>query len=290
MDAVTIIVVQNTAAAVFAIVSRKLAPRMPHAYFQVNAVVFVLMYMAGLAWAAFAGGVQMADLWRWLPWLLGGGLAFALSNAISFKVFQHVDAAIASLLSTFNILAAIAISTAVIHEGLTLRMGSGAALIIGASWIVLSAHVGRQKRHSWTIGLGLSILAALFFGLAIVNEKFLLNNMGLSSYLVWGWGVQVLAAVMLSLLISRRGFREIVRVKPYKLLGAAGAIRAVSGLAFIIALVTIDNLSVVSALSGLKVILAAAFGLLFLGEGQFAIRKVSASLLAAIGIAIMFWN
>jgi drug/metabolite transporter (DMT)-like permease len=289
MDAVTIILVQNTAAALFAIVSRKLAPQLPHAYFQVNAIVISLMYIAGLIWAGIAGGVQVSLLWQWLPWLLAGGVAFAMTNAISFKVFQHVDAAIATLLSTFNIIAAIAISTMVIHEGLTWRTASGALLIMGASWLVLSAHVGKQERHSWTIGLALSVLAAVFFGMATVNEKFLLNNMNLSSYLVWGWGAQVLTAIMLSLLISRRGFREIARQKPYRLLGAAGAIRAVSGLAFVLALVVIDNLAVVSALSGLKVILAAAFGLLFLGEGQFATRKLLAAAMAAIGIAVMFW-
>ncbi|HSX36037.1 MAG TPA: DMT family transporter [Patescibacteria group bacterium] len=290
MDPVSIILTQNTAAAVFAVVSRKLSPALPRAYFQVNAIVIGIMYFAGLAWAAVHRGVSVAELLQWLPWLLGGSLAFAMTNAISFKVFQYVDAAIASLLSTFNIIAAIILSTIFIGEGLTLRNALGAAIILGAAWLVLSAHVGRQERRAWTIGLALSLLAAVFFGIAITNEKFLLNHMGLSSYLVWGWGVQVIVAFVCSFVFMPRGYRDIAKVRPYGLLGMAGALRAISGLTFVLALVRLNNLAIVSALSGLKVILAAAFGLVFLHEGQFAVRKISASLAAAAGVAIMFWK
>jgi drug/metabolite transporter (DMT)-like permease len=289
MDPLALILLQNIGAAAFAIVSRKAAPRLRHSYFQFTAIVLSVELLAGLLWAMVYGGVYLADLWRWLPFLAVGGAAFAITNALSFKVFQHVDAAIASLLSTFNIIAAIIISTLVIKEGLTAQTGLGGLMIVAASWVVLSAHVGRQQRHAWTLGLILSVAAALFFGLATVNEKYLLDNMGLSSYLVWGWGFQVLAAFAFSLCMSREGYGEIMRAKVFKLLGVAGIIRAISGLCFVLALVALDNLAVMSALSGLKIILAAFFGLLFLGEGQFAFRKIGASVLAAVGVAVMFW-
>src|SRR5262249_16920701 len=149
----------------------------------------------------------------------------------------------------------------------------------------------RQERQFWTVGLGLSLLAAVFFGMATTNEKFLLNHMNLTSYLVFGWGTQVLVAFIFSWLIGRRkGYAEIRARKPYALLGLGGLIRAVSGLTFVLALVVIDNLSVVSALSGLKVIIAALLGWLVLREGQFALRKLGASMVAAIGVVIMFWR
>ena len=290
-----LILFQNVLAATFAINSRKIALSFPRAALPVNILVYAVTALSGLAYAGLHGfsSVSFASVMTYGGFFFIAGLCFALTNIISFVVFQLVDAAIASLLSTCNIIAAVIVSSIAIHESLRPHQIVGAVIIILSMELVLSLKLSQSKHKKMYQAIGLSLAASLLFGLAVTTEKYLLNRVSLSTYLVYGWGLQFGGVLITALILgkaAKANFELLRNIRFYKVALPASFIRMFSGLLFIYSLKLSNNLSLVSVLSGLKVILAALFGAYFLSERNYLARKYEAAGLAIVGVAVIFWK
>src|SRR3990167_4502541 len=196
------ILLQNVFAAVFALYSRSIAKVHKNAQAQITAVIFSIMYGFGLLWVLSQPNINGQKLGQYLWLFIFGGVMFSISNILSFKVFEYMDAAIASLFSTLNTVAAVIASTFLIHEGLTLIQSFGAALLLCGMWSVLAINASKRKHNQWVRGMSLSIIAAVLFGFAIANEKYLLGKMSVPTYIVFGWGFQWFGVVVASLVYN----------------------------------------------------------------------------------------
>jgi drug/metabolite transporter (DMT)-like permease len=203
------------------------------------------------------------------------------------------DAAIASLLASFNIIATIIFSTLLIGEGLTLRQLIGGLILMASMQLILTINISKYKHRRLGKAIMLSLLASLFYGLATVTEKYLLNRVNLPTYLTFGWGFQFLGAVIVSLILgkSMHANFKLLKSKSFWKYGLpASLLRMLSGLLYIISLRLANNLSLISALTGLKIILTAILATLILRETKFIVRKLQSAVLAATGIAVMLWK
>ena len=286
----------NVLAALFAIQSRQIARRFRDATIPLNIVVYGIIAISGLVYGMIEGlsDVSLGAFTNFAGFFVFAGVCFAAANMLSYVVFQYVDAAVASLLATFNVITTVILATVLINEGLTILQLVGAAVILASMQLVLSIHMSEARHNKLVLAVVLSILASVFCAVAVTTEKYLLDRVNLSTYLVFGWGFQFIGVVLVSLLLIR-----VTAAKDYLLLGnakfwrmalPAGMTRMLGGLLFILSLRLADNLSLVSAFSGLKVVLAALLGMYVLKEREFMARKLKAAMMAMIGVAIMLWT
>lgn len=284
---------QNLLAASFAVNSRTIAKKFHHATAPFNLIIYFVIAASGVAYAAITdiSALSITAFTHHAALFIFAGLCFAVTNMISYVVFQYVDAAIASLLSTLNIIATIILSTLIIREGLNWREIIGAIVLLGGMELILSLNVSHYRHKRIWQAVLLSVVSAVFFGIAMTSEKYLLNHVGVSNYLVFGWGFQFVGVILVSLVFGRHinaNFRLLTKAKFWHLALPASLIRMLGGLTFVISLKLANNLSLITVVSGLKIILAALLAAYFLKETNYLSRKLEAATLAAVGIAIIY--
>jgi len=282
---------QNGFAAAFAILSRSIVIKYKNAHFQVLAIVFACLYGVGLLYVVSSGGsVAWETFSSYALRYVIGGILFGIWAYLSYRVFQYVDAAIASLLSLLNIVAVVVTASSLISEGLSIQELIGAAILLLAMAVILSAHTDKRTKNNWFMGILLTLLASSVYGLAITNEKWLIDRVQIPTYIVYGFGFQLLPLLLMSLLIGRSSYKYLRKADFRNKTILAGIVRGAAGLLFVISFVKTNNVSLISVLSGFKVVLATIFGVIFLHETKLLRRKYIASLLATIGVAVMLWK
>jgi drug/metabolite transporter (DMT)-like permease len=248
-----------------------------------------MTYLIALPIAFAYGDVHLAAFERWWPYFLAGGLATAINGALLLLVYRYMDAAMGSLLMTTNVVVTVLAAMYVLGERMGLHELIGTALVLAAVVYVLAVHVGKKERRNWTMGILVTCASTVFFAVAVVIEKFLLGEVGASSYLVWGWGCQATIAVLLGLCFGGRQFAVVLARRNAPLVFGAGVARAGFGLGFVFSLVLLKSLCLAIILAGLRPLFVSFLGAWLLKERKFLARKVIASVVAGIGVAIMLW-
>lgn len=280
---------QNLFGAFYSLLSRRLSVKLPGEQVQVTAVLFTIGIVLALPVALLYGEVYLVDLTRWWPYLLLGGFATVMNAITMLMVFRYMDAAMGTLLGTIHVVMAFGAGMYVLGEQMELKQLSGALIVLVAVAYALSVHVSRKERRNWTMGIFFALASAVFFSVAVMIEKFLLGEMTVSSYVVWGFGTQWLIAVALALCLGWRAFGKVLNPRHATLLLATGLTRISMGVLFVMSLVVLRSLCYAVILAGLRPLFVAFLGAAFLHERRFLFRKVVASVVAATGIAIMFW-
>lgn len=289
MLAAIFVLSQNVSGAFFSLLSRRLAVELPHAQLQVSAILYSIAALVVLPFVWYLGDVSVTALQEYWPYILLCGMVTALNAAIALVVFRFMDAAMGALLMTTHTVAAVLAAMYVLGERMGAQEIVGALVVLCAVVYVLAVHVSRRERRRWTLGILFALLGAVTFAISATTEKFLLDNMGVSSYLAWSWSAQSLCAVALSFCFGFRQYRKVFARRHAFLLWGAGLTRSLMGLFFVLSIVTLKSLCIAVVLAGLRPLFVSFLGAWILRERKFLGRKVIASIAAAIGVAIMFW-
>jgi drug/metabolite transporter (DMT)-like permease len=257
--------------------------------------VFGIISVSGIALSLVSGFSQVSfgSFQHFLPLFVAAGLCFGITNMLSFAVLQYVDAAIGTLLMTFNIISSVILATLVINEGLSVRQLVGGFVVVLSVYCVLSLRINGYRHKRLWLGVLLSIIASLFFGIAMTSEKYLLNHVSLQTYLTFGWSFQFIGTLTIALCFGKllqADLSLLKRTRFWRWALLAGVLRVTGGILFVISLKLSNNLSLVSVFTGFRVLLAAIFAAYLLGEREYLARKYEAALLAVGGIAIMLWK
>jgi drug/metabolite transporter (DMT)-like permease len=285
---ITIVLAQNISGAFMAIGLRKLATIAPKAQFQVLAAMFVCMYLLTVPIVLTMGNVHLADLITHWPLLTAAGITLSLNPICFYMGLRYMDAAMASLLATVNIVVAIVGAVWILDERLTVAQVLGSLMVIGAIIYALSVKLTKKQRKHWTWGAGFTIASGIFLATSMILQKYLLGHMSGESFIVWGWGIQTLAAVLMGILFGRHHFRQVFHAKAVPHLIGAGLSKAGTAGGFVASLVFFRSLSVAIVLAGLRPLFVSFLGAALLKEHDFMRRKVAASVIAALGVGIMF--
>lgn len=261
--------------------------------FVMNAGQFVFLWLLGLLLLPLLGHADYHVLGHYFWRFAGGGLAFALTYTCTYKSLTYLDAAIGSIFSTLNALFTIGLAALLLHEELNSLQLAGAAVLTVAiiyTTFALRAHGNKTSRRNLMRGLGYAVLAGLLYAVAIVNEKSLLQVMSPASYVLFGWGWQMLASVAAALLVQPGKLGVLFRPRTLGLVASAGGLRGIGGAAFVLAQVRSNNVALVTVVSNFKLIVVVILGVWLLHERERLTQKIAGSLLALGGLTIMFWK
>ena len=270
----------------FALVYRHFAKQHPGQALLSNALMYLLTVTPfGILWALYSGDISFAFPWHLWFFLVLGGIFFALANMIAFMANSKVDAAQFSILSNIRVITTIVISSLLLQETLSLKQLIGVALLLSAAGIITSLKLNRKTLHldrfTW-----LAILSAIFMGPGISNEKFLLDRMTFSTYLVVGWGFHTLAMIVMAGKQMSRA-QAMLTSKSWWQLILLGLLRTFAGFALVYALRESDNSSLISGITSYKTALVVVGSYLLLREKEHIALKLAGTILATTGLLLL---
>lgn len=263
------------------------------ASFVVNGSSFIFLYLSGLALLPLLGTVRGEDLSHYLWRFIIGGLLFALTNVATYKSLAYVDAATGTIFNTLNVIFAIGMAALTLDENLNSLQAIGTVVLLVA--VIYSARVMRSKaakvsKHDLLIGLSYAVVAALLYGIAITNEKWLLGQMNSASYVVFGWGWQMVSAVVVAILIQPRKLSLLKDKKFTPWIILIGLAKGIGGLAFVLAEVRSNNVALVTVIGNFKIIFVVGFAVWLLRERAKIKQKLFGAGVATLGLIFMFWR
>ena len=223
------------------------------------------------------------------PYLITGGILFAGLNVIIFKLYRYVPASIMTFTALLNTLSVLLFATLVGGESLSTKQIYGAITLFMSVLIVglFTKSVHKTKKNI-TLGLGIAVFAALLFGPAIMNEKYLIGRIGFNTYVLYGWGFQTLTAFLVAFVLkNRKESKEKLSRKIHVNVWIGGALLGVSGFAYVSSLNKSGSASTM-ALSGTAVIGGTVFLAYFvLKEKEHLRPKIVGLLLSAVGLSLL---
>ena len=272
---------------IFALVYRDYAKKHPKDHFVTNAVMYLATVVPfGIVWSIAQGGFSLdfpVSIW----WFFGlAGLLFALGNIAAFKANTKVEASQFAIITRFRVVVIVAASWLLLGDTLTPLQFLGACIVFGSS--LSAVLLTRQKKRKSKVGIYtvIAVLSAVFMGLAITSEKYILSSVNLATYVVIGWGLQ---AFFMTLLANRQLARVPALIKDgsIKTILLLGGLRTVAGFCFINALQLSDNASLIGSIAALQVILVVIGGYIFLNEKKYGVQKFVAASAAFIGVILL---
>jgi len=272
---------------IFALVYRDYAKKHKKDHFVTNAVMYLTTVVPfGIIWSISQGGFSLnfpTSIW----WFLGlAGLLFALANITAFKASTKVEASQFAIITRFRVVIIIAASWILLGDTLTSLQLLGAFIVLGSS--LFAALLTRQKKRKskMSVYTAIAVISAVFIGLGITSEKYILSSVNLATYVVIGWGLQ---AFFMTLLANRQLARIPVLIKDgsIKTILLLGGLRTIAGFCFISALQLSNNASLIGSIAGLQVILVVIGGYIFLNEKQYGVQKFIAASAAFVGVLLM---
>ena len=272
---------------IFALVYRDYAKKHPKDHFVTNAVMYLATVVPfGIVWSIAQGGFSLdfpVSIW----WFFGlAGLLFALGNIAAFKANTKVEASQFAIITRFRVVVIVAASWLLLGDTLTPLQFLGACIVFGSS--LSAVLLTRQKKRKSKVGIYtvIAVLSAVFMGLAITSEKYILSSVNLATYVVIGWGLQ---AFFMTLLANRQLARVPALIKDgsIKTILLLGGLRTVAGFCFINALQLSNNASLIGSIAALQVILVVIGGYIFLNEKKYGVQKFVAASAAFIGVILL---
>lgn len=262
------------------------------ASFVINACLYVFLYVVFLALSPWLGAIHMAKLHEYWWRFIVGGLAFALTNVFTYKTLVYFDAAVATIAGTLNAFFTIFFAAIVLGEVLTTLQIIGAiVLVLAISYSVLATRAMHKKigKNALKMGLLYATLAGITYAFADVNEKSLLQDMNIGTYVIFGVGGQLVMAVIIALIFQRKKFVLLLRPRVIGWSALGGTLRGLGGVCFILSEVKSNNVALVTVISSFKLIVVIFLGWWLLGERKYIARKLVSAGLAIAGLTVMFW-
>ena len=259
------------------------------------AISFVCVLIVGLgvavnSWSLVNHQAALDNALR----LVGGGTVFALLNYVTIKLFRYVPASVAVFISLFNTLSVLLVASIFTGENLSTRQWLGAAILFATIILIaMRVRMKNKKKNDKNIalGVGLALLGAVLFGPAIVNEKILIDSIGLETYVLYGWGLQAIMSFALVWVLQRRMKTVSYFTLPRKIkrdLFVYGGLLGLAGLSFVSTLNNSGSASI-SAISGTANVATTVFLAYFLlKERDHFMLKLCGIILAAAGLLLIF--
>lgn len=221
-----------------------------------------------------------------LTWifLIIAGFLFALANIGFYRSNAHIDAAQYVILINLSSVFTVIIASIFLGERMTLMQLSGVAVVVSAAALVSVRRTTERtfKISGWSF---LAILSALLLAAALTFEKHLLGQMNIGTYMIIGWGFQTLAMVALAM-GKWHTLKELNKTSIVKL-SSLGVIRFLQGVTFVFAVSQAD-VGLLASIISYQAVLIFFGGIIFLGEKDHLILRFFGSILATVGLILLF--
>jgi drug/metabolite transporter (DMT)-like permease len=196
------------------------------------------------------------------------------------KSLQYLEASVYPMLYNLRILITTVLGILFLNEHFVL------ARIFGGILILLAIFIVRQKSSKSVRSRGIEwgITAAFVISFLNLNEKIMINNVGLLNY--FPLAIVIAAVIMWAyLLLRNKRVDKSIILQPQMV--QLMVLRSISGYAFILALAAGALVSVANYISAMSVIIMVVLGVLLLGERDYLWRKVLATTVAVAGLTVI---
>ena len=235
--------------------------------------------------------------WDARYFLFLGGALYTTLNIVFLTLFRILPASIVAIVSLLNPLSVVIVATTFSGEALSLFQWAGSTVILSAvllSVFVTSRHAHPQSTHKKTLNSKIKLISAFLalsvatmFGFAVVNEKYLIDRLGLTTYFLYGIGFQILLASVF-ILIFRKKVTLRLPLRVHSIVWIYAVLLALSGLFFILTLESSDSSSLTAVGSSAKVALSLVLAYIILKEKKDIILKICAFILSLVGLFLLF--
>ncbi|HUS26193.1 MAG TPA: EamA family transporter [Nevskiaceae bacterium] len=229
--------------------------------------------------------------WSWWLGLLLfiEGTAMCLYNWIAFKAVKQLPVASYQTIYQTYAIVVIALGWTLLGEVLTGNQLFGAALLLIAALLAIYApakkisSAGLMTRKRAVL---LTFLAAVFLGIGLVTEKAALGHMTVGAYLIFGYGVQTLALLLLAAVHAKSALHKLTGSE-FKWSAIMGLANGITGVFYVIAIFNSDNISLMTAIGALTLPLLAIAAHFVLHERENPKLLWSGVFLAFAGLLVL---
>ncbi len=238
----------------------------------------------GACYAAFTGGVSLNFDNIAYVYAISSALLIALGSIAIFIAAESLDAANLNIIIMLRAVGVTIVASVLLGETLSPYQLLGATLIMLAGFI--ASHPDRGEKVRKSRGVSMALLGVAFFSVGLVLEKATIDEMGLSTYVLIGWGLQLFFVTFLSMKrIRNDGIRNIKILAPKMMM--LGIMTGLGGLTYVAALSLSDNTPLVVSFLNLKVLLVILGGYIFLREKKGMHHKIIGGILALGGVMLL---
>lgn len=207
------------------------------------------------------------------------GLSGALFYTLSFMAQKNVDLGVGSVIANIYTPVTIILATSFLGESLTSIQIIGTCVLFLGIVIVSKKHQVSQFRFDKYFIM--MICAGIFLGVLTVAERFLQKTTGLGTGTIMSWwSITVSLGICMLYFKSKNSYSQ-------KDILITGSLKFLQNVSWAVLVFLVGNLSFVSSVTTLKVILMFILGALFLGEKEDIKRKLFGSIIAVIGLLLM---
>lgn len=217
-----------------------------------------------------------------LTLLFFGGIIWPLFYIAAFNANRQVDVGIYMIISNLSPLFTLAVAIPFLHENLSILQNFGVGLLILSGVLAATSQINKQHRASLN-GISMCLLSTAIAGIAIAYESFMLHRVDFGTYLLLGWGSQIIW----SLILTGKELRKLPALfnkdpQTKKTLITWGTSHVLESVTFVLALKISGSASLFSSATVFLSVVVLITAYFFLNERKHMIHKWLA---AGIGIA-----
>lgn len=242
--------------------------------FQLATGLLILVY-------AILRGFSVPNLVPLIPNLILTIILYGAGNVLIFKALKVVEASEFTIVFATRTIWTITAAILLLGEHFSLSQVLGTLLIL-SSLILVSWRKGLKPGS----GVLLSLTAAAFFGLAFINDAFIIRNFDVPSYLSIAFIAPALAIWML-FPKSTIKMRLMIEKKFLEKLAILSIFYAVSAITIFLAYQVGRNAAQIAPLNQTSTILTVILAIVFLKEGTQLGKKLLGAILSFIGIVLV---
>ncbi|QQG42097.1 MAG: EamA family transporter [Candidatus Woesebacteria bacterium] len=255
---------------------------------QTEPISFSIFFQIGVATVigilvlVIRGGIPIPDLSQ-ISWsVLVMTALYALANIFIFKSLKTTEASRFTVIFSSKTLFAVLGSSLIFREGLTSAQWAGAILIV-MGVIVIAIKDLSKKINKGDI---FALFAAVMFGLANTNDRFLVQFFDPYSYVVIGF---LLPGVAIALFYPKKLINFKIYFKKafvYKMVILC-LLYGLAAVTFFAALQATPNSSQLFSINSFGAILAVVFSIIFLKETDKIAKKILGAVISVAGLLLV---
>lgn len=244
-------------------------------------IIFQLLVGSLILIFALIRGFSTPNLVPLLPNLVLMVALYGAGNIFIFKALKAIEASEFAIVFSTRPLWTVLAAIVFLGESFSLKQFLGfVGILVG---IVL---VSWQKEFKITRGTLLSLIAALFLGLAFANDAYIVRDFDVPSYLSLAFILPALAA-WVALPTSTTGIKAILTKRLLPKLGLLGIFYAIAAITIFLAYQIGRNAAQISVLNQTSTIVTVVLAIVFLREKSRLARKFLAAMLSFLGVVLV---
>lgn len=217
------------------------------------------------------------------PNLLFTTILYMVFNLLTFNAIKITEASLFTIVLSSRVFFTIIASSFFLNQSLSGMQFVGAGCIFLG---IIIANITRKKKFTFGKGEVLALGAAIVFGLANTNDKYILSHVALYPYIAFNFLAPAVGLVVIfpkEVPYMKQFFQKNVFIK----LTTLSIIYALSSIAFFAGLQLSSNVSQFITLNLLTVIVTVILAVIFLKEHNDVWKKILGAIVAFVGLLLL---